>query len=105
MEVSFFKPVEVGRDKVQVPILQFADDTLFLGDARNDNIAFLSKFINLLELTTGLTINRGKCSVIGIGVENQWLENQASALGCSVGKIPFTYLGLKVGSSHKKIRD
>lgn len=74
VESELFKPVEVGRDKIQILHLQFADDTLFVRDANEGNILFLKRFLTILELALGLRINRNKCNIYGINLEENWVE-------------------------------
>lgn len=104
-EMGLFKPMEVGRRRIEISHLQFVDDTLFLGDALEGNILFLKILLILLELVSGLKINTNKCNVYGINTDEEWLEQQVNILECSVGRIPFTYLGVKVGISHNKVSD
>lgn len=49
------------------------------------------------ELLSGLQVNFQKYSIIGIGIAKNRLEGMAGYLGCSVGSIPFLFLGIKVG--------
>ena len=49
------------------------------------------------EASSGLKINLGKSNFILVGrVEN--LEDLASIIGCKVGDLPTTYLGLPLGA-------
>ncbi|GKA38784.1 putative RNA-directed DNA polymerase, eukaryota, reverse transcriptase zinc-binding domain protein [Tanacetum coccineum] len=53
----------------------------------------------------GLKINISKCMLFGIGVPLRDVENIARAFNCSHGSLPFSYLGLPVGRSMRKIAD
>lgn len=55
---------------------------------------FLRSFISIIEAISGLKINRNKCSLIGLNVEDEWVEEKANVLGCSEGRILFMYLGI-----------
>ncbi|KAL8534679.1 hypothetical protein ACS0TY_010634 [Phlomoides rotata] len=75
--MGMYKPIEVGRDKIQVSHFQ-VDDTIFLGKATGDNIWFLKWFLLILEMVAGLKINRGKCNLFSLNVEDRRLEKFAT---------------------------
>lgn len=43
----------MGKDKIHIPILQFADDTLIFCKYDNDMVVALSKIIELFEWSLG----------------------------------------------------
>ena len=91
-------PYKVGGNGVEVSHLQFADDTLFLGEAKEGNIVALKSILRCFELFSGLKINFRNCSLMGIGIEDAKLNEWDSDLNCEVGSIPFPYLGLSIGA-------
>lgn len=97
------KPIFVERDKVEISHLQFADNTIFVGEASSQNILFIKHFLVNLELILGLKVNSDKSSICGLNLEENRITNFASWLGYSVGLILFKYLGVIVESSHRKI--
>ncbi|KAL8463108.1 hypothetical protein ACS0TY_033942 [Phlomoides rotata] len=102
---DFFIPVEVGREKICISHLQFVDDIVFLGKVEVSNIVFLKRFLVLLELVSGLKINLGKSSIYRQNVDEQSLSSYANILGCNMGTLPFKYMGVRIGNSHRKISD
>ncbi|RVW87919.1 DNA-repair protein XRCC1 [Vitis vinifera] len=74
---GFLSGYNRGREGVgiQVTYLLFADDTLVFCDDSQEQLAFLSENAKLL----------------------------AAELGCKVGSLPSTYLGLPLGASHKSV--
>ena len=78
----------VGRDKVEVSHLQFADDTLlFLKANRN----YFLNYLTLLEVfgsISGLRVNLRK------SIDDDLLQNMAAFSGYEVGVWPIKYLGL-----------
>ena len=59
-------------------------------------MAYLSWILLWFEATSGLRINLEKSSIIPVGnVTN--IEDLTHELGCSIGKLPSTYLGLPLG--------
>lgn len=99
---GFYNPVLVGRDNIQISHLQFTDDTIFIGKASMENVLFLKRYIFNWEMVSGLKVNRDKCSVIGLNVNNEVMQAYANVLGCQVGDETFNYLGIKVGCAHRK---
>ncbi|GAU48545.1 hypothetical protein TSUD_99510 [Trifolium subterraneum] len=82
--------------------LQYADDTLFNGEASMDNLWSLKSILRSFELASGLRVNFSKSSIMGVNVNTEFLGMAERFLHCRVGSIPFTYLGLPVGASHRK---
>ena len=88
---------------VEVSHLLFADDTLILCDAIKENLEYLHWIFMWLEAISRLKINLGKSELILVGdVSN--LEELVGILGCKVGALPTTYLGLPLGIPHKSYR-
>ncbi|RVW36959.1 Transposon TX1 uncharacterized 149 kDa protein [Vitis vinifera] len=101
-----FRLQDRGKGKVsgiQVTHLLFADDTLVFCDDSQEQLAFLSWLLMWFEATSGLRINLNKSEILPVGrVENA--ELLAAELGCKVGSLPSTYLGLPLGASHKSVK-
>ena len=55
------------------------------------------------EAIFGLKVNRDKSEVIPVGRVDS-LENIVSVLGCRIGKLLTSYLGLPLGASFKSSR-
>ena len=80
--------------------LLFADDTIIFCEAKEDQLLYLSYILLWFEASSGLKINLDKSEVISVGnVVN--LNVLAAELGCRMGHIPSTYLGLPLRASHK----
>ena len=80
--------------------LLFADDTLLFCKANNVQLRYLSWVFLWFEAISGLKVNRDKSEVIPVGRVDS-LENIVSVLGCSIGKLSSSYLGLPLGASFK----
>ncbi|XP_071738879.1 uncharacterized protein [Rutidosis leptorrhynchoides] len=102
VENKFASGVEIGRDKVPISHLQYADDTIFFGAWSEGNIRDLMKLLKCFELTSGLKDYFHKSNLIGIGVEKIEVENMARKFCCKVRTTPFIYLGLPVDGNMKK---
>ncbi|RVX06893.1 hypothetical protein CK203_015021 [Vitis vinifera] len=82
-----------GGNGIQVSHLLFADDTLVFCEDSQDQMVVLSWLLMWFEAISGLSINLNKSEILPVGrVEN--VEVLASELGCKVGSLPSTYLGL-----------
>lgn len=89
----------MGRDRVPVSHLQFADDTLFFSSGNDQKFLNLKIILQIFELVSGLKVNMGKCSVVGINCDGVKIQRLADFLGCSVGEWPLAYLGLPLGGN------
>lgn len=87
------------------PIVQYADDTLLIVPADDDQLLALKSMLLLFSQSTGLKVNYHKSSMLPINVDNVELTRLPEVFGCQVGSLPFTYFGLPVGTSRPKIAD
>ena len=89
-----------GGDGIQISHLLFVDDILVFCEASQDQMAYLSWLLTWFEAILGLRINLNKSEILLMGrVEN--LEVLSLELGCKVGMLPSSYLGLPLGAPHK----
>jgi hypothetical protein len=65
----------------------------------------LKNALHRYSLSTGLRINYGKSQLIPINVPNDVSDALALEFGCQIGTMPFTYLGLPLGTSRPLIHD
>ena len=61
------------------------------------NVRALRAALLLFEAMSGFKVNFHKSLLVGVNVSESWLNEATSMLGCKVGKVPFSYLGLPVG--------
>ncbi|GKU94281.1 hypothetical protein SLEP1_g7800 [Rubroshorea leprosula] len=102
VEKGRYKGVEIGSGDVMVTHLQFADDTIFFGDATEDNIRVIKCIMRTFELASGLKINFKKSQLIGVRVDQSWCAKMAFQLCCKEGKLPLRYLGIPIGGNHRR---
>ena len=86
---------QVGVNKVDINILQYADDTIFIGEASMMNVKAIKAILRTFE----------QCSFGAIGMSEQWKGEAAKYLNCSLLTIPFIYLGIPHWSKSKKVSD
>ncbi|XP_019429814.1 PREDICTED: uncharacterized protein LOC109337317, partial [Lupinus angustifolius] len=100
---KIFTGYSVGRDKIVISHLQYADDTLLIGENSVDNIMVLKSILKCFELVSGLKINFHKSSFIGIKADPSFVQVAVNRLLCGVGSIPFKFLGIPVGANPKRL--
>jgi hypothetical protein len=47
--------------------------------------------------------NFHKSMLVGVNISDSWLNEAASALRCTVGKVPFIYLSLPIGGDPRRL--
>lgn len=97
--LGLYQGFKVGNSGLSISHLQYADDTLFLGEATMNNLWSLKTILRCFELASGLKVNFSKSSVMGVNVGDEFLGLAEHFLYCRVGCVPFTYLGLPVGAN------
>jgi hypothetical protein len=95
-------PIEVGDP--DYPVVQYADDTLLIIPADMNQVLALKDILHKFSVSTGLKVNYNKSSMVPINVASEEIELLATAFGCHVATLPFTYLGLPLGTTRPKIR-
>lgn len=82
---------EVSICDIGVSILQFSDDTLFLGKPTVRNILTLKSILRSFELVEGLNVNFHKIKIGGVALESQHLQSLVAILNCRIMEVPFTF--------------
>ncbi|KAJ9681586.1 hypothetical protein PVL29_020449 [Vitis rotundifolia] len=77
--------------------LLFADDMLVFCEESSDQMTYLSWLLMWFEACSGLRINLEKSELILMGRVHD-IEGLALELGCKVGGLPSSYLGLPLGA-------
>ena len=57
VQKNIFRGFLVGTNNVEVSILQYADDTIFFGEASMENVKAIKDILRSFELVSGLKIN------------------------------------------------
>jgi len=98
-----FRGFEVKRGGTVLSHLQYADDTICLGETSVDNLWTLKALLRGFEMVSGLKVNFHKSCIMGVNVEVDFLNMASDFLNCQKGEIPFVYLGLPVGANPRKV--
>ena len=92
VENNLYTGYGVGTsNSVVVSNLQFADDTLLIGEKKWANVRALRAMLTLFADMSGLKVNFNKSLLVGINIGESWLVEVASLLNFKVGKILFMY--------------
>lgn len=86
-------------------VVQYANDTLIIMQACAKQLSCLKEILNTFADSIGLRVNYHKFLLIPINVQASKMEILARTYGCQQGSLPFTYLGLPLGTSKPKITD
>ncbi|XP_024630861.1 uncharacterized protein [Medicago truncatula] len=104
MEAGLFQGYDVGRENnMSLSHLQFADDTLIIGQKSGLNVRSIRAVLLILEQLSRLKVNFQKSMLTGVNVSNYWLSEATRVLHCRVGAFPFVYLGLPIGGDPRKL--
>jgi hypothetical protein len=102
VEKCLFDGFGVGSGGCKVSHLQYADDTIYIGEATMENMWTLKAILRGFELASGLRVNFWKSCLMGVNVSSQFLDMACHFLNCKHGAIPFSYLGLPVGANLRR---
>ena len=69
---NIFGSYQVGRQKEEINILQYANDTLFFGTATTANARVMKSILRIFELASGLKINYAKSQFGCLGKSVTW---------------------------------
>lgn len=97
------RPVPTPDD--DFPVIQYADDTLFIMEAEANQLFFLKGILQSFFESTGLKVNYHKSQMIPINVSPERMEHLADTFGCQIGGLPFTYLGLPMGTTKPRFQE
>lgn len=90
-ELSLPIPLTYNQD---FPILQYADDTLIIMEGCPGQLLHLKSLLQTYDVSTGLEVNYSKSMMVPINITEQRCTFLSQTFGCSIGQLPFTYLGL-----------
>jgi hypothetical protein len=103
VEIGRFNGFRVGRNGVVLSHLQYADDTLCIGEATLENLWTLKAVMRAFEMVSGLKVNFWKSNILGVNVSQDFMRLASVFLNCRTGSIPFKYLGLPVGANIRRV--
>lgn len=87
------------------PIIQYTDDTIVVMPACEDQLRTMQEILTAYARSTGLKINFSKSQLTPINIFDEETASLAAILDCQVGTMPFTYLGLPMGTTRPTVED
>lgn len=87
------------------PVVQYADDTILIMPACPAQALLIKDILTDYASSIGLKINFHKSTMIPINCEVALSEQLADIFGCTMGSMPFTYLGLPLGMTKPSVQD
>jgi hypothetical protein len=94
----------LGQDYGQdYPILQYANDTLFILAADALQLFVLKGLLRSFTDSIGLRVNFSKSSLVPINISDDKAQHLAMTIGCSIASMPFTSLGLPLGTTRPAV--
>jgi len=104
VRANLFRGYGVGQnDEVRLTHLQFADDTIIIGEKSWQNVRTMRALLLLFEGISGLKVNFNKSMLTSVNIPDTWLSEAALVMNCHRGSIPFVYLGLPIGGDSRKL--
>lgn len=88
---------------VEYNILQFADDTILVGDGSWHNLWSIKALLRGFELVSELSVNFIKSKLYGLNISNDFIQSASHFLSCFMDYILFKFVGIPVGFNHRRI--
>ena len=87
------------------PVIQYADDTILVMPADESQAETIKSILQDYTSSVGLRINFQKSTLITANTAADTTLRLAQVFGCSIGSMPFTYLGLPMGTARPTVAD
>ena len=100
-ERNLLESFKVGRNRTKMTHLQFADDTIFFSNTREEDLQTLKSLLLVFGHISGLKVNLDKSNIYGINLDQNNLSRLAEMLDCKVSGWLILYLGLPLGGNPK----
>ena len=85
--------------------MQYVDDTLLIVPADARILFNLKGLLRYFSDSTGLHVNFQKSFLVPINIDSQRAEHLARTFRCRTESMPFTYLGLPLGTQKPSMQD
>lgn len=99
---GLFKGIKCG-EHCEFEVLQFADDTILMGECSWQNLWALKAVFRGYELVTSLKVNFYKSNIYGLNTADSFFEAGEDFLSCCSDKISFKFMDIVVGFNPKRV--
>jgi hypothetical protein len=105
--LNLFRLPIPNREVDNFLIIQYVDDTLLFLQADARQLFCLKALLHSFALSTGLKVNYHKSCLIpvNVNVPEEKMPLLTGVFVCVVGELPFTYLGLPLGTTNPLVKD
>ena len=98
--MKIIEAMKIGKAKVSVKHLQFADDILIFTPNSPSCIINYFRILDIFALMSGLNLNYNKSAFISWKSDDfHWVDELAKNVGCLHVRPPFSYLGFPLGAN------
>ena len=80
----------MGRNRIRVSYLQFADDTIFFSSTREEDLLTLKSVLLVFGHISMLKVNLDKSNIYSINLEQNHLSRLAELLDCKASGWPYS---------------
>lgn len=102
VSVGMFRDFKIN-DIDAYSLLQFANDTIMVGEGSWLNVWSLKVILRGFEMVSSFRINMAKRKLYGVGVDQYFLVAVAQFLSCKIDSIPFKFHGIMVGGNYRRV--
>jgi hypothetical protein len=92
-----------SNDHAGFPIIQYADDTIILLQTSQRQLLCLKALLESFAQSTGLRVNYAKSGLVPLNMISEKAELMTGVFGYKIQEMPFTYLGLPMGTTRPRI--
>lgn len=85
------------NDSIHFDFLQFVDDTIILYEPSWNNLWSLKGILRGFEFVYRFCINFVNSKLIGINIDEDFIQAASLFMSCSLGSVPFSFLGIQIG--------
>nr|GEU66953.1 RNA-directed DNA polymerase, eukaryota [Tanacetum cinerariifolium] len=100
---NLIRKVQVSNPSIRVSYFFYTNDVVLVTEWNQVQMDNILCILNVFFLASGLRININIPNVYGIGVSNDKVEDMDRLTVCRPGSLPFTYLGLPIGSNMSRL--
>ena len=87
------------------PIIQYVGDTILVLSVDTTQLMHVKNILLHFSAYTGLNVNYAKSTMVSINTSDNIMQQLSTLLGCKIGQLPHTYLGLPLSTSKPRVED